>query len=137
MSSCSPCYTSATVSQIRGTLLQHCSHFINWHDAIRNVKLPRASGTSCARYIIEIPSTTGDLRMKKTLLVATLIFGALLYGCGDKAGSTSEPWMAEIYPDASTPSKSRSLGQFRTYDACVTAAMEALGGDGVFNCSLT
>ena len=43
--------------------------------------------------------------------------------------------MAEIYPDASALTESRPLGEYPSFDACVEAAMEALGGDGIFNCS--
>lgn len=73
--------------------------------------------------------------MKNTFLVASLTFVTLLYGCGEQQSSTSGGWMAEIHPDAGAPAKSQSLGEFPSYDACVEAAMKALGGDGIFNCS--
>ena len=75
--------------------------------------------------------------MKNTIFVATLIFGALLYGCGEQGSISSRPWTAAIHPDAETPSETRSLGEFPSYDACREAAMAALGGDGVFNCSIS
>ena len=74
--------------------------------------------------------------MKNTFLVASITFFTLqLYGCGEQPGSTSGGWMAEIYPDASALTESRPLGEYPSFDACVEAAMEALGGDGIFNCS--
>jgi hypothetical protein len=75
--------------------------------------------------------------MKNTIFVATLIFGALLYGCGEQSSISSRPWTAEIHPDAENPSKTESLGEFPSYEACLEAAMAALGGDGVFNCSIS
>ena len=73
--------------------------------------------------------------MKHISLTATLILGTLLYGCGEHDGSTAGAWTAEIYPDSAALTESRSLGTFPSYEACLEAAMEELGGDGVFNCS--
>lgn len=73
--------------------------------------------------------------MKNAFLFTTLAFGALLYGCSEQGSSASGSWTAEIHPDAGTLSESRSLGEFPSYDDCMKAALEALGGSGVFNCS--
>jgi hypothetical protein len=73
--------------------------------------------------------------MINDFLIATLIFGTLLYGCGEQSSTAPGPWTAEIQSDPGAPSENRSLGKYPSYDACVQAAMEALGGDGVFNCS--
>jgi hypothetical protein len=74
--------------------------------------------------------------MKNHFIAATLIVATLLYGCGEQSSSASGPWTAEIQPDPGALSNSRSLGEFRSYDACVEAAMKALGGNGVFSCSI-
>jgi hypothetical protein len=81
--------------------------------------------------------------MKNNIFVTTLFFGALLlfgamlYGCGEHSGSSSRSWTAEIHPDAENPSETQSLGEFPSYEACLEAAIAALGGDGVFNCSIS
>jgi hypothetical protein len=73
--------------------------------------------------------------MKNNFPAATPIVATLLYGCGEQGGSASRPWTAEVYPDPGALSESRVLGEFPSHDACVAAAMKALGGNGVFNCS--
>jgi hypothetical protein len=73
--------------------------------------------------------------MKNHFIAATLVVATLLYGCAEQSGSASGPWTAEIQSDPGALSKSRSLGEFLSYDACVEAAIKALGGNGVFNCS--
>lgn len=73
--------------------------------------------------------------MKNTFRIATCIFGILLYGCGEQGGSAAGAWTAEIYPDTATLKESHSLGEFPSYEACLEAAMKALGGNGIFNCS--
>jgi hypothetical protein len=75
--------------------------------------------------------------MKNKIFVATLLFGALLCGCGEHSSSSSRSWTAEIYTDAENPSEPHSLGEFPSYEACREAAVAALGGDGVFNCSIS
>lgn len=70
-------------------------------------------------------------------IVFLLATAGLSSGCGDPGGSSSASgsWSGEIYPDMESPSDIRLLGEFSTFDECVHAAMEALGGEGAFSCS--
>jgi hypothetical protein len=73
--------------------------------------------------------------MKKTLVATTLTLCTLLYGCSEQASAPTGGWTAEIHPDAANPADVVLVGEFPSYEACMEAAIEALGGDGVFNCS--
>ncbi len=73
--------------------------------------------------------------MKMTHLLVVLATGGLSSACGDHGGSASGPWSGEIYPDMESPSDTRLLGEFPSFDECVHAATEALGGEGAFSCS--